>query len=145
MENHTTGEIGYHEAAKRLIKTGHTIGRPELDRGSDMIVCKDKKCIPVQIKTCYFDGREKVTTTWSGSKNTRFDEGCNGAGLMIVALDKDMNHIYSLVFSPEEVPNISSMALYNEVPKEWKYMPYLNNFDSIMGEKNGQMAKATHH
>lgn len=134
MKDHVNGEIGYHEAAKRLLANGYTVAKPDIDRGSDIIVCKDGKCITAQIKNCWFNDKSEVLTTWSGSKNPEFKEAASGDALIIIALDGNLNHLYSMVFSPEEVPEVKSMKLKRDTTKLGKYNKFVNKWENVITE-----------
>lgn len=130
MLTHELGELGYHEAAKRLNLKEYTTSRPDLDRGSDIIVCDGGNCITAQIKTLYMGNKDKSTATWSGSDNPTFADGCDGSALIIVLLNSDYNEIYSVIFPPNDVPDVKSITFHKEHEKR-KYWEYIDRWEIL--------------
>ena len=133
MQSRLTGEVGYHEAAKRLNLEGFTTSRPDLDRGSDIIICDQEKCIPAQIKTCFFKKKkEESVATWSGNDNPSFREATDGSALIIIAIDEDYNYKYALVFPSESVPDVKSLKLKRDPYDLGKYYRFVDSWYSLL-------------
>lgn len=132
MIDASRGEIGYHELAKIMASKGYSTVKPDIDQGVDMLAVKDNEIALIQIKTViYTDGNTKKNITASGSKNGRLDVRYEGLNLVVLCMDKKLQRLYSLVFSPENIPSVQCLWVPKDYEQLDKYSEYKSNFKDL--------------
>jgi hypothetical protein len=132
MRHSTKGQIGHHEVSKRLLNEGINITEPDIDNGTDLVAFREGEFIQVQVKTLIFNDKSKKTCTVAGNKEKTFKDKYDDMALIIVALDSNINYLYSIVFPPGEIPDIKSFSLSKRLKTKSKYLKYKNSFELLL-------------